>query len=59
MPDQALQQSDFLLYTSGDGEVKVDVFLQDETVWLTQKRMAELSGKITVNLHYANICVSR
>jgi len=37
-------RSDFLLYTSPDGEVRVDVFFQDETVWLTQKRMAGLFG---------------
>jgi len=57
MTDQALQQSDFLLYTSGDGEVKVDVFLQDETVWLTQKRMAELFDVDvrTINEHVGNI----
>lgn len=29
--------SDFILYTSQDGEVRVDVFINDETVWLTQK----------------------
>lgn len=35
-------QADFLLYTDADGKVKVDVFLKDETVWLTQKAMSEL-----------------
>ena len=34
--------SDFLLYTGNDGDVKVDVFLEDETVWLTQKAMGNL-----------------
>jgi hypothetical protein len=29
-------QSNFLLYVSQSGEVKVDVLLHDETVWLTQ-----------------------
>ena len=37
-PDQ------FLLYTAPDGAVKVDVFVQQETVWLTQKALAELFG---------------
>jgi len=36
--------SDFLLYTSTDGEIRVDVFLKDETVWLTQKSISELLG---------------
>jgi hypothetical protein len=30
---------DFILYTSQDGEVRVDVFVNDETVWLTKKAM--------------------
>ena len=36
------QESDFLLYTSPEGDVHVDVLFQGETVWLTQKRMGEL-----------------
>ena len=50
-------RSDFLLYTSPDGEVRVDVFFQDETVWLTQKRMAELFGVevSTVNYHLKEV----
>lgn len=35
-------KSSVVLYTSSDGQVKVDVFLKDETVWLTQKQMSEL-----------------
>jgi len=34
----------FLLYPASDGAVKVDVFIQQETVWLTQKVLAELFG---------------
>ena len=37
-------QNQFLLYTAPDGAVKVDVFLKNETVWLTQKALAELFG---------------
>ncbi|UUX93807.1 virulence RhuM family protein [Methanoplanus endosymbiosus] len=36
--------TEFLLYTSPDGEVKVEVFLHDETIWLPQKKIAELFG---------------
>jgi len=36
------KKSNFILYTSPDGEVKLEVVLQDETIWLTQKMMAEL-----------------
>ena len=47
----------FLLYTAPDGAVKVEVFFQNETVWLTQKALAELFGvKVpAINKHLKNI----
>jgi len=50
-------QSEFLLYTSQNGEIRVDVLLHDETVWLTQKGMQELfdKAKSTVSEHIRNI----
>ena len=47
----------FLLYKDQDGAIKVDVFFQNETVWLTQKALAELFGvKIpAINKHLKNI----
>ncbi|MDP0563079.1 MAG: virulence RhuM family protein [Candidatus Endonucleobacter sp. (ex Gigantidas childressi)] len=46
MPDLSLQDqtTEFLLYTAPSGAVKVEVLLSGETLWLTQKRMAELFG---------------
>ena len=46
----------FVFYTSPEGAVTVDVLIQDETVWLTQKRMAELFGVNvrTINEHLQN-----
>ncbi|MDD3353212.1 virulence RhuM family protein [Zoogloea sp.] len=38
------QTTEFLLYTAPNGAIKVEVLLADETLWLTQKRMAELFG---------------
>jgi len=38
------KSNEFLLYKSPDGEVKIDVFLHNETIWLTQKKMSELFG---------------
>jgi hypothetical protein len=38
------QQSDFILYTSNEGKVNIEVYLQDETIWLTQKAISELYG---------------
>lgn len=53
----APEQSDFLFYTTDEGDVNVQVFLQDETVWLTQKAMADLFGvvKSTISEHLSNI----
>jgi len=47
----------FLLYTAPDGAVKVDVFFRDETVWLTQKALAELFGvkRPAITKHLLNI----
>lgn len=47
----------FLLYTAPDGAVKVHVYLKDETVWLTQKTLADLFGvKVpAINKHLKNI----
>ncbi|OFX20042.1 MAG: cell filamentation protein Fic [Bacteroidetes bacterium GWA2_31_9] len=36
--------TDFLLYTSPNGNVKIEVILNNETVWLTQKAIAQLFG---------------
>jgi len=49
--------TEFILYTSPNGDIKVDVFLYDENIWLTQKRMAELFGKgrSTITEHLRNI----
>jgi len=49
--------SPFLLYTAADGQVRVEVYIKDETVWLTQKAMAELFGvKVpAINKHLKNI----
>lgn len=55
--DLAKQQSDFILYTSNDGDVNVEVFLKDETVWLTQKAIGDLFGKerSVITKHLKNI----
>ena len=49
--------TDFLLYTAPDGQVKVECILHDETIWLPQKRIAELFGigVPAISKHLANI----
>ena len=46
-----------LLYQTPDGESKIEVTLQDETVWLTLDQMAELfqRNKSTISRHIKNI----
>lgn len=49
--------NDIILYTTPQGEVRVEVLIQDETIWLTQQKMAELFkvSKSTVSEHLSNI----
>lgn len=49
--------TEFLLYTAPDGMVKVEIFLRDETVWLTQKKIADLFDVAvnTINYHLKEI----
>jgi hypothetical protein len=49
--------SDLLIYQSENGEIRVDVRLEDETVWLTQAQMAILFDKNvrTISEHIRNI----
>jgi hypothetical protein len=59
MPILSLQDqtTEFLLYTAPNGAIKVEVLLSGETLWLTQKRMAELFGVgvPAVSKHLENI----
>ena len=47
----------FLLYTTASGNVDVSVYLEDETLWLTQKEITILFGvsKSTISEHFKNI----
>lgn len=49
--------SDLLIYTNAEGNIKIDVRLEDETVWLTQEQMGTLFGraKSTISDHIKNI----
>jgi hypothetical protein len=50
-------QSNFLLYTGDNGKINIEVFLKNETVWLTQKAMAKLFGVEipAISKHLSNI----
>jgi len=49
--------TEFLLYTAPSGNVKVEVLLNNETVWLTQKAIAQLFdvNVPAISKHLANI----
>jgi hypothetical protein len=52
-----LLPSDFLLYKDSNGEVKVEIYIFDETIWLTQDKIAQLFGidRSVVTKHLKNI----
>ncbi len=49
--------TNFIIYSNPNGAVKVEVFVEDESVWLTQKSLAELFDTSTQNIttHLKNI----
>ncbi|MEK7161184.1 MAG: RhuM family protein, partial [Patescibacteria group bacterium] len=49
--------TEFLLYTTPNGKVRVEIFLRDENIWLTQAKIAELFGveRSVVTKHLQNI----
>jgi hypothetical protein len=48
---------DMIIYRSDDGTTQIEVNLRDETIWITQKQMAELFGteRSVVTKHISNI----
>ncbi len=52
-----MPNSEMLIYQNPDGKIKIDVRLEEETVWLTQEQMAALFGKAksTINEHIKHI----
>lgn len=54
---QVALQNNIIIYTTEDGQVKIEVRLEDENVWLTQNAMAELFNTTKQNIsgHIQNI----
>jgi hypothetical protein len=52
-----MNTSEIFIYQNNEGDIKIDVRLEYETVWLTIDQMAALWGKskFTVNEHILNI----
>ena len=57
MSDDAFPNSEIILYQTEDGRTRIQCRFENETVWLTQKLMAELFGKDvrTINEHIQNV----
>lgn len=53
----SLPEGEILFYQAEDGTMRIDVRLQDETLWLTQMQMTELfqKDKRTISDHIANV----
>ena len=49
--------NEILLYTTANGKVKVEIYLQNETIWLTQQKIADLFGvqRPAITKHLKNI----
>jgi len=49
--------NEILLYTTPNGKVKVEIYLQHETIWLTQQKISELFGvqRPAITKHLKNI----
>jgi hypothetical protein len=56
-----MDNAEIILYTTPQGDVRLEVVVEDETVWLTQKAMGELFGveTHTINYHLKEIFKSK
>lgn len=52
-----MDKGEILIYQNHDGNIKIDVRLEEETVWLTQMQLCELfqKSKATISEHIKNI----
>jgi hypothetical protein len=57
MSDNLTERTEFLLYQTDDDRIRIETRMHDETVWLTQKQMAELFQKDIrrINEHLLNL----
>jgi hypothetical protein len=51
------KESEIIFYQGDDGNIKIEVFYHDETFWMTQKKIADLSGvqRPAITKHSKNI----
>jgi hypothetical protein len=49
--------NNLILYTAPNGSITIETYIKDETIWLTQQKIAEVFGvtKSTISEHLTNI----
>ena len=49
--------NNFILYTVPNGSIAIETYIKDETIWLTQQKIADVFGvtKSTISEHLTNI----
>jgi len=52
--------NEILLYTTPNGNIKIEIYMRNETIWLTQQKIADLFGidRSVVTKHLKNIFLS-
>ena len=57
MDNELNEQNNFIMYTTDDGQIDIEVRVEDENVWLTQNSMAELfnTTRNNITMHIKNI----
>ncbi|MCH7401358.1 virulence RhuM family protein [Belliella kenyensis] len=57
MSELTPKQNNFILYTTPEGEVKLNVLLENETIWLTQEQMSQLFDRerSVITKHIGNV----
>ncbi|ERM80916.1 hypothetical protein P872_11090 [Rhodonellum psychrophilum GCM71 = DSM 17998] len=57
MSDLQPRQNEFIFYTTPEGEVKLNVLLENETIWLTQEQMSQLfeRERSVITKHIGNV----
>ena len=57
MSDELVRTGKILIYQNEKGDAKIDVYFEDDTIWMTQKAMCELYqvNKSSVSEHISNI----
>ena len=53
------KQESIIIYTSEDGQTRVDVRMENETVWLTTSQMAILFEREESNIRQVEYCIKR